>query len=73
MRSLRRLPEFGHGVAVKRSLVCDFERHATRDEAAKRFSIEPPFCTAEFDFVLKPARQINSYHEVTKNDREHEE
>jgi hydroxyquinol 1,2-dioxygenase len=59
--------------AVKRSLVCDFERHDTRDEAAARFSIEPPFYTAEFDFVLKPARQIDSYHEVTKNDREHEE
>ena len=43
--------------AVKRSLVCDFERHATRDEAAKRFSIEPPFYTAEFDFVLKPERR----------------
>jgi catechol 1,2-dioxygenase len=43
--------------AVKPSLVCDFERHAARDEAAKRFSIEPPFYTAEFDFVLKPARR----------------
>jgi len=43
--------------AVKPSLVCDFERHSTRDEAAKRFSIEPPFYTAEFDFVLK---RINS-------------
>jgi hydroxyquinol 1,2-dioxygenase len=46
--------------AVKRSLVCDFERHDTRDEAAMRFSIEPPFYTAEFDFVLKPARQIDA-------------
>ena len=46
--------------AVKRSLVCDFERHDTRDEAATRFSIEPPFYTAEFDFVLKPARQIDA-------------
>jgi hydroxyquinol 1,2-dioxygenase len=46
--------------AVKRSLVCDFERHDTRDEAATRFSIEPPFYTAEFDFVLKPSRQIDA-------------
>jgi len=45
---------------VKRSLVCDFERHDMRDEAATRFSIEPPFYTAAFDFVLKPARQIDA-------------
>lgn len=40
--------------AVKQSLICTFTEHHTRDEAAKRFSVEPPFCTVEFDFVLKP-------------------
>jgi protocatechuate 3,4-dioxygenase beta subunit len=43
--------------AVKESLICTFTEHHTRDEAAKQFNIEPPFCTAEFDFVLKPARR----------------
>jgi len=42
--------------AVKESLICTFAEHDTRDEAAKQFNIEPPFCTAEFDFVLKPSR-----------------
>lgn len=42
--------------AVKQSLICTFTEHHTRDEAAQQFKIEPPFCTAEFDFVLKPAR-----------------
>jgi len=41
--------------AVKDSLICEFARHDTRDGAAARFGLEPPFCTAEFDFVLKPA------------------
>lgn len=41
--------------AVKDSLICTFERHDTRDEAANRFGIDPPFCTVQFDFVLKNA------------------
>ena len=43
-------------VAVKDSLICRFVRHDTPDGAATRFGMTPPFCTAEFDFVLKPAR-----------------
>jgi alcohol dehydrogenase class IV len=39
--------------AVKDSLICVFERHDTYDEEAKRLAVEPPFCTARFDFVLK--------------------
>ena len=41
--------------AVKNSLMCTFVRHDSRDEDAVRFGVEPPFCTARFDFVLKPA------------------
>jgi len=52
--------------AVKRSLVCDFERHDTRDVAAKRFSVEPPFYTADFEFVLKPARQDDAVETQTR-------
>jgi catechol 1,2-dioxygenase len=40
--------------AVKDSLMCTFVRHDVRDEDAARFGLEPPFCTARFDFVLKP-------------------
>ena len=40
--------------AVKDSLICNFNRHDTHDEAARRFAIDPPLYTAEFDFVLKP-------------------
>jgi hydroxyquinol 1,2-dioxygenase len=40
--------------AVKDSLICDFLRHDERDETARRFSIDPPFYTADFDFVLQP-------------------
>ena len=40
---------------VKESLIGTFEEHRTRDAAAERFGIEPPFCTIERDFVLKPA------------------
>jgi protocatechuate 3,4-dioxygenase beta subunit len=40
--------------AVKESLICRFETHDVLDEAARRFGVEPPFCTAIFDFVLKP-------------------
>jgi protocatechuate 3,4-dioxygenase beta subunit len=43
-------------VAVKDSLICRFVPHDTTDGAAARFGMTPPFCTAEFDFVLKPAR-----------------
>jgi hydroxyquinol 1,2-dioxygenase len=38
---------------VKDSLIAEFEEHATRDSAAAAFTIDPPFVTAEFDFVLK--------------------
>jgi len=38
---------------VKDSLIVDFQEHATRDTAAEQFGMEPPFVTAEFDFVLK--------------------
>ena len=37
---------------VKDSLICKFPLHTARDEDSKRFGIEPPFCTAEYDFVL---------------------
>lgn len=40
---------------VKDSLICKFPLHAARDEDAKKFGIEPPFCTAEYDFVLARA------------------
>jgi len=40
---------------VKDSLICAFVRH-DQDEAAKTSGMEPPFYTADFDFVLKPAR-----------------
>src|SRR5881397_1428739 len=39
--------------AVKNSLMCTFVRHDTREPEAARFGLEPPFCTARFDFVLK--------------------
>src|SRR5438874_7720743 len=39
--------------AVKDSLICTFVRHDTREPEAARFGLEPPFCTARFDFVLK--------------------
>jgi catechol 1,2-dioxygenase len=39
--------------AVKDSLICDFVRHETRGSEAARLGIEPPYCTAEFDFRLK--------------------
>jgi protocatechuate 3,4-dioxygenase beta subunit len=41
---------------VKDSLIVKFEEHNTRDEAAKKYGIEPPFCTTEYDFVVAPAR-----------------
>jgi protocatechuate 3,4-dioxygenase beta subunit len=37
---------------VKDSLITKFALHTARDEDAQRFGIEPPFCTAEYDFVL---------------------
>jgi protocatechuate 3,4-dioxygenase beta subunit len=39
--------------AVKDSLICTFDCHDTRDSDARRLGIEPPFCTARFDFVLR--------------------
>jgi protocatechuate 3,4-dioxygenase beta subunit len=44
--------------AVKDSLICEFARHDVPDEATARFGLEPPFYTAEFDFVLKPAAKV---------------
>jgi catechol 1,2-dioxygenase len=41
---------------VKNSLIAEFKRHKTRDEAARKFGVEPPFYTCEFDFVLAPAQ-----------------
>jgi hydroxyquinol 1,2-dioxygenase len=41
--------------AVKDSLICDFARHESADEAASRLGLEPPFYTAEFDFHLVPS------------------
>ena len=43
--------------AVKDSLMCTFVRHDVRDDEAARFELEPPFCTAQFDFVLKPSQR----------------
>jgi protocatechuate 3,4-dioxygenase beta subunit len=40
--------------AVKESLICNFLEHNTRDADAERFGADPPFCTVNFDFVLKP-------------------
>jgi protocatechuate 3,4-dioxygenase beta subunit len=42
---------------VKESLICEFKRHDTADEDAVALGLTAPFCTADFDFVLKPARQ----------------
>jgi hydroxyquinol 1,2-dioxygenase len=42
-------------VAVKDSLIADFARHDSADEASKKYGVQPPFYTTEFDFVLKPA------------------
>ncbi|MEO8050425.1 MAG: intradiol ring-cleavage dioxygenase [Acidobacteriota bacterium] len=41
---------------VKNSLIAEFKEHRTRDEAAREFGAEPPFCTCEFDFVMAPAQ-----------------
>lgn len=41
--------------AVKDSLMCTFDVHQSKDADAERFDMKPPFCTASFDFVLKPA------------------
>ena len=43
--------------AVKDSLMCTFVRHDVVEDEAARFGLEPPFCTAQFDFVLKPLQQ----------------
>ena len=42
---------------VKDSLICDFKRHDTNDADAKALGVTAPYCTADFDFVLKPAGQ----------------
>ena len=39
---------------VKDSLIVTFPMHTTRDADAVKFGIEPPFCTANYDFVLAP-------------------
>jgi hydroxyquinol 1,2-dioxygenase len=40
---------------VKDSLIVKFPLHTTRDADAVKCGIEPPFCTANYDFVLAPA------------------
>jgi catechol 1,2-dioxygenase len=47
-------------VAVKDSLVCEFVEHRENDEAARTFGVEPPFCTVDFEFVLKPRGQASA-------------
>jgi catechol 1,2-dioxygenase len=37
---------------VKDSLICKFPVHESRDADAAKFGIEPPFCTAEYNFIL---------------------
>jgi len=41
--------------AVKDSLKVDFREQATQEALGKRAGIEPPYATAQFDFVLSPA------------------
>jgi catechol 1,2-dioxygenase len=41
---------------VKESLIVDFEEHTPGDEAAQAFGMDTPFVTAEYEFVLKPAK-----------------
>jgi protocatechuate 3,4-dioxygenase beta subunit len=40
---------------VKDSLICKFPLHRTRDEDSVKYGIDPPFCTANYDFVLARA------------------
>ena len=40
---------------VKDSLIVDFGNHEPGDELGRRFGMDTPFVTAEYDFVLKPA------------------
>jgi catechol 1,2-dioxygenase len=40
---------------VKDSLICNFPVHETGDQEAKKFGIEPPFCTCHYDFILARA------------------
>jgi catechol 1,2-dioxygenase len=42
---------------VKNSLIVDFVEHTAADEVSRSFGVEPPFVTAEYDFVLAPARK----------------
>jgi hydroxyquinol 1,2-dioxygenase len=41
---------------VKESLIVSFAAHTPEDEAGTAFGMATPFVTAEYDFVLKPAR-----------------
>ena len=41
--------------AVKDSLICDFTRHERAEGEAAALGVKPPYYTAQFDFVLKPA------------------
>ena len=43
---------------VKESLVVDCERVETREDAAK-YQVEAPFYRMHYDFVLKPAQEID--------------
>jgi len=40
---------------VKDSLICKFPLHTTRDDASIKYNIDPPFCTANYDFILARA------------------
>ncbi len=41
---------------VKDSLIVNFTEHKTADDLAKKYGIEAPYVTAEYDFVLAPAK-----------------
>jgi catechol 1,2-dioxygenase len=41
---------------VKESLIVNFQDHQPGDAASKEFGMTTPFVTAEYDFVLKPAK-----------------
>ncbi len=40
---------------VKKSLICEFTQHDSADETAAKYGMKVPFCTVEYDFVLKEA------------------
>jgi len=42
---------------VKNSLIVDFVEHKAGNDISQRLGVTPPFVTAEYDFVLAPARK----------------